>query len=212
MKKKIIVFVGFVICFVLGWLSAYASTQGLISEPPKSDMLVSEDSYLNIKVMYAGHSILPDNQNALSVDGVLYIPSDSLKSMGYDVSYNENSGVLSYVESNVEYEQQIPNPDLLPSESSPAYDTIELVPTTLLLASGQFVVGEDIPAGKYDVTARSGSGNFMGDVASLGSLGLNEILSADPDGFGSLTYSNLRLQNGDIIEIRGDLQIRMDPK
>ncbi len=212
MKKKLYVFLGFAVCFVLGWLSAYISTQGLISEPPKSDMLISENAYLDIKVMYAGNSVLPENQSAISIDGVLYIPSDSLKSMGYDVSYNETSGVLSYVESDIEYEEQIPDPDLLPSESEPSYTPPAFDATTLLLSDGQYVVGEDIPAGKYDVSARSGSGNFMGEVASLGLLGLNEILSADPNGYGSLSYSNLRLQDGDVIEIRGDLQIRMDPK
>ena len=77
------------------------------------------------------------------------------------------------------------------------------------LAAGNYVVGEDIEAGKYDCRAVSGSGNFMGDVNSLGFMGLNEILAEEGHEFYSdrVTYSNLRLENGDVIKIGGDLKV-----
>ena len=77
------------------------------------------------------------------------------------------------------------------------------------LAAGQYIVGEDIVPGKYDCRAVSGSGNFMGDVKSLGFMGLNEILAEEGHEFYDerVTYSNLRLETGDIIKIGGDLKV-----
>lgn len=77
------------------------------------------------------------------------------------------------------------------------------------LAAGQYIVGEDIKTGKYDCRAVSGSGNFMGDVNSLGFMGLNEILAEQGHEFYNerTTYDNLRLENGDVIKISGDLKV-----
>lgn len=77
------------------------------------------------------------------------------------------------------------------------------------LAVGQYIVGEDIAQGKYNCRAVSGSGNFMGDVNSLGFMGLNEILAEEGHEFYNdrVTYSNLRLENGDVIKISGDLKV-----
>jgi hypothetical protein len=70
-----------------------------------------------------------------------------------------------------------------------------------------------MPAGKYDCLAIAGSGNFIGTVASL-RIGLNEILHAEgsSSSFSSTSYNNLRLANGDIIEIMGSLQIQFTAK
>lgn len=84
------------------------------------------------------------------------------------------------------------------------------------LATGQYVVGEDIPAGKYDCKAMVGSGNFQGNVAALGgTYGLNEILAVEGDpvwGDGRSTFSNLRLAVGDVIDISGNLQVEFTAK
>ncbi|MBQ9997667.1 MAG: hypothetical protein IJP19_01465, partial [Clostridia bacterium] len=77
------------------------------------------------------------------------------------------------------------------------------------LAAGQYIVGEDIAPGKYNCRAVSGSGNFMGDVESLGFMGLNEILAEEGHNYYNdrTTYSNLRLTAGDVINIKGDLKV-----
>ena len=82
------------------------------------------------------------------------------------------------------------------------------------LAAGQYIVGEDIAAGKYDCSAVSGSGNFTGTVESLGFMGLNEILAEEGHEFfkDQVTYSNLRLKDGDIIKIGGDLKVEFIKK
>lgn len=211
MKKKLFVFLGFVSCFLFGWLSAYAATQGIVNPPPEKSLLVEENSLLDVKVMYGYKSVIGDNHNVISYEGTLYFPEEVFSGLGYDSAYNETSGVISFVPSDSDKLDQIPMQEAL----LPKPDVSTVVPdpeaTTQLLSAGQYVVGDDIPAGKYDVTARSGMGNFMGDVASLGTFGLNQILDASGE-FGSVSYSNLRLEFGDVIEIRGDLQIRMDPK
>lgn len=45
------------------------------------------------------------------------------------------------------------------------------------LKAGQYVVGEDINQGKYDFNVISGTGNLIGNVKSLGFMGLNEIMT-----------------------------------
>lgn len=70
------------------------------------------------------------------------------------------------------------------------------------LTTGNYEVGVDIPRGKYNVKALSGSGNFQGAVKSQSYGSLNEILGVD---YGSSTFSNLKLELGDTITIKGDV-------
>lgn len=76
------------------------------------------------------------------------------------------------------------------------------------LTTGNYEVGVDIPRGKYNVKALSGSGNFQGKVKSQQYGSLNEILGVD---HGSLTYSNLKLELGDNIVIKGDVVLEFTP-
>lgn len=78
----------------------------------------------------------------------------------------------------------------------------------IVLTAGKYVVGTDIKAGKYDAIAQSGSGNFFTD----GSTDVNEILSAENDGFGIPKYSNLVLKEGDTVEIRSSLSVQLQAK
>jgi len=81
------------------------------------------------------------------------------------------------------------------------------------LSVGQYVVGEDIDPGKYDVLATSGQGNFMGSVRSCQLGSLNEVLAAaGNEYFQNSSYSNLRLAEGDSFEIKGDLVLRFTSK
>jgi hypothetical protein len=82
------------------------------------------------------------------------------------------------------------------------------------LSAGRYIVGEDISAGKYDVTATSGMGNFMGSVASCQFGTLNEVLAVPGNNeiFKNSTYSNLRLTDGDEFTISSDLVLEFISK
>ncbi|MCL2368463.1 MAG: S-layer homology domain-containing protein [Oscillospiraceae bacterium] len=86
-------------------------------------------------------------------------------------------------------------------------ETESAPPVSFRLSAGQYIVGVDIPAGVYNVTAVSGAGNLQGEVHSLGFLGLNEILAAPgtPALVGTQTFRNLRLTNGDVFRVMGNL-------
>lgn len=87
--------------------------------------------------------------------------------------------------------------------------------STFTLGIGTYTVGSDIAAGKYDVIATSGSGNFQGDVASCQFNSLNEILAASGEaatmGWSS-SYSNLTLATGDVIYVKGNLTLQFTKK
>ena len=69
------------------------------------------------------------------------------------------------------------------------------------LTAGTYVVGEDIPAGKYDVQWISGTGNcFAGEM--------KEIFGDNPK-FHIQEFQNLLLQNGDEVEITLSLKVKL---
>lgn len=87
------------------------------------------------------------------------------------------------------------------------------VSSTFTLKNGNYVVGEDIEAGKYNITSTSGSGNFMGDVQSQTLGMLNELFFAKGEfaySEGSDSMANLVLKKGDSFEISGNLILKFD--
>lgn len=80
------------------------------------------------------------------------------------------------------------------------------------LTTGKYIVGTDIKAGKYDVVAQSGSGNFFVN----GSTSVNEILSIEASkkaNYGYIDkYTNLTLKNGDTVELRSGLKVLLQAK
>lgn len=78
----------------------------------------------------------------------------------------------------------------------------------ITLTAGKYIVGTDIKAGKYDAIAQANSGNFFVN----GSTSVNEILSAKNDSFGIPQYSNLTLKQGDTVEIRSGLSVKLQAK
>lgn len=99
------------------------------------------------------------------------------------------------------------------TQGTNVYITSGIAKAPFTLGAGQYVVGVDIPAGKYDCIAVSGSGNFMGDVASQPFGMLNEILGAPGTSWEDRpSYSNLILANGDVIEINSNLRIEFRAK
>lgn len=64
------------------------------------------------------------------------------------------------------------------------------------LTAGNWVVGKDIKAGRYDITATAGSGNLSTDDGDV-----NEILGMTKDNdTGQVTKVSVNLQNGQILE------------
>lgn len=84
-----------------------------------------------------------------------------------------------------------------------------------ILKDGQYIVGEDINPGKYDLRVISGSGNLIGSVKALGIMGLNEVMAEEGSDFWGddhYEYSNLRLNNGDSFTISGGMKIEFTQK
>ena len=179
MKRKL---KGLIACVLIGTIL----TSGVVLA--KQIRETAELDYNNIKISLNGQEIQPKDANGnyvepFTINGTTYLPVRAVaNALGINVDWdgNTNTVILS---------------------------NALVAPFTL--AAGQYVVGEDIVAGKYDCRALAGSGNFTGTVDSLGFMGLNEILAAEGDEFfkDRVTYSNLRLKEGDIIKISGDLKV-----
>lgn len=76
-----------------------------------------------------------------------------------------------------------------------------------ILTAGNYVVGTDIKAGKYDAIAQSGNGNLF----VHGTTRVNEMLGVD-DEFYIPSYKNITLKDGDTIEITSSLKILFQAK
>lgn len=77
------------------------------------------------------------------------------------------------------------------------------------LTQGNYIVGEDVKPGRYDVIAINGtSGNINIEGGSY-----HDILSDKKNDYGwEKTYKNLTLKNGQIIEITNGLQVKLEAK
>ncbi len=171
---------------IAGVLIGAILTSGVVFA--KQITATAELLYNNIKITINGQELLPKDANGnyvepFTINGTTYLPVRAVASaLGMDVDWDGNTSTV--ILSNA-------------------------LTAPFTLAAGQYVVGEDIAPGKYNCRAVSGSGNFMGDVESLGFMGLNEILAEEGHDYykDSSTYSNLRLVAGDVINIKGDLKV-----
>ena len=77
--------------------------------------------------------------------------------------------------------------------------------STQRLGAGCYEIGTDIPAGRYDIEAVSGSGNIW-SYGSNGRLGLNEIMGTKSGYLSS--YKGLKLEVGGELNISGDLVVK----
>ncbi|MFD9627339.1 Ig-like domain-containing protein [Peribacillus muralis] len=73
------------------------------------------------------------------------------------------------------------------------------VPYSKSLSAGKWKAGKDLPAGRYKITTKSGSGNLFIAVNDYDRY-VNEILSSEDDGFG-VTAVTTDIKSGDSIEI-----------
>jgi hypothetical protein len=72
---------------------------------------------------------------------------------------------------------------------------------TVELSSGNYVAGEDFPAGIYNIVATSGSGNVSSSNMFEG--GLNEIMGSSADDFSIKEFKNASLDEGVELTISG---------
>ena len=64
------------------------------------------------------------------------------------------------------------------------------------LSAGHYVVGADIPAGIYDITAIKGTGNVSSSNMFDG--GINQVMGTQEDGVSTKEFKNLKLENSNI--------------
>lgn len=77
----------------------------------------------------------------------------------------------------------------------------------ITLTAGRYIVGEDIKAGKYDVVAQSGAGNFF----VRGNNSVNEMMGVGSSYYIE-NYSNARLEPGNEVEVTSDLKVQLKAK
>ena len=74
------------------------------------------------------------------------------------------------------------------------------------LGAGEYIGGEDIPAGKYDMIAKSGTGNFSFTKQGDKYAKVTMMFGANHDAF-TPSYDNLRIDVGDVLEINHDVKV-----
>ena len=75
------------------------------------------------------------------------------------------------------------------------------------LTAGNYVAGVDIPAGTYNLTATSGSGNVSSSNMYNG--GLNEIMGSPADEYSQETFNNLQLPAGETLSLGGTVTLHI---
>lgn len=85
------------------------------------------------------------------------------------------------------------------------------LPTVKTLSTGKYIVGTDIAAGLYNLEVESGTGLLTGDLKD-GYLSEMMGIMEGYDEYYSETYKNLRLYNGDSLEITSGVSITFIPR
>lgn len=78
----------------------------------------------------------------------------------------------------------------------------------VVLTAGNYVVGTDIKAGKYDAIAQAGSGNLF----VHGTTRVSEMLGVTDSRYYIPNYNNITLKQGDTIEITSNLKVLFQAK
>lgn len=83
--------------------------------------------------------------------------------------------------------------------------TAATMPKEHTFSAGNYICGQDFEEGVYNLVAVSGSGNVMCDDEEI-----NEVMGTDPE-FDTRTYKNATFVEGDLLEIKGNLQLKLEP-
>lgn len=97
--------------------------------------------------------------------------------------------------------------DINSEESTADTNNISELSSPIDLSTGKYIVGEDIPSGKYDIIGIE-KGNIY--VSSNGGKSANELIeSIEPE---KSVYNNIRLENGYEVEIVLGGKVQLQPK
>lgn len=109
---------------------------------------------------------------------------------------------------------EVGNTDVSQSEGTDKQDEIEQddfsdVETVYELAAGYYTAGIDIPVGKCNVVAVSGTGNLQSSNMFNG--GINEVFGIDKgNGLYTESFNGLKLPENTVLYVRGDLVIKVE--
>lgn len=168
-------------------------------------------AYSDIKITLNGQEIIPRDANGrivepFSVDGTIYLPIRAIsETMGLNVTWDRvMNTVILFSPNDTVRPQPTPEP------------TISVNSSEILLSNGNYIAGDDFPAGTYDVVAVSGRGNVISDNFLDG--GINAMIGAINDEFSeyySREYKNIKFEFGtklQIIGAIGEFSIKLVPK
>ncbi len=75
------------------------------------------------------------------------------------------------------------------------------------LTAGLYTAGKDIPAGTYNITATSGSGNV--NSSNLYNGGLNEVMGTPADEYTQETFNGAQLEDGVVLSVGGTVSLHI---
>jgi len=137
---------------------------------------------------------------AVDKNGNLFLTKESGEQITYYYDLVDGTMILQYMEDGKVKLKKFETATTPPvAEQAPATVSIDL-------SAGVYTVGTDVPPGKYDITAISGSGNFFGNPGIV-----NEIMGVD-GGYSIPTYKNATFVNGNTIEVKGTLIVNLTSK
>lgn len=100
------------------------------------------------------------------------------------------------------------NSSVIENSISSTGDEPTTEPYSGTFTAGHYTAGIDFPAGNYDLTAVSGTGNVSSD--NLFSGGLNEIMGLSDNDIYQPSFHGAVLETGVVLSISGDLQLQLD--
>ncbi len=99
-------------------------------------------------------------------------------------------------------------PDATPESNQEAENELSNIEKEYTLTAGYYTAGVDIPSGKCDVEAVSGTGNLSSSNLYRG--GVNEMFGIDDgNGFYTSSFSGLKLPEGTVLSTNGKLVIKL---
>lgn len=167
-------------------------------------LLYIDDGTLN-KVNEAGFSVEKQNVDSLIKD--TKIDYDEFISHLKNIWNTQEEARKQIIKENEnkQVNQNINDNENSTNEENKEHQNYESDKTVVTLGAGNYVVGEDIDSGKYDITAESGKGTIY--ITNV----IGELMGIDKENY--LTkFSNAKLENGVEIEITGTLILRFDKK
>ena len=153
------------------------------------------------KVAGTGEVVPVVGTYSVDKDGNLYIVKSGGEEILYYYTLQDGFLVLQYAENGTAKLKKVENAPQVVAEQP-----VQQTAVSIDLSAGKYVVGTDVPPGKYDITAVSGTGNFFGRPSVV-----SEMMGVDSDYY-IPSYKNATFKNGNEIEISGDLVVNLTSK